>query len=94
MDLCFAVHNLAKFSSNHGKVQFEGLVNLLKYITDNKNLGLKYYAKIEDAPISDLLRQASIKTDNQLMVFSYSIWKDFQILAEVKEHILCFIKLE
>ena len=76
MDLCFAVHKLPKFSSNTGKVNFEGLVQLLRYITDNKNSRLKYYANIEDEPLSDLLRQNIIKTDNQLMVFSDSIWKD------------------
>ena len=44
--LCFAVHKKARFSSNTGKVHLEGLVHLLRYIRDNKNLGLKYYAKI------------------------------------------------
>ena len=39
-------------------------------------MGLKYYAEMKDAPISDLLRQASINNDNQLMGFSNSIWKD------------------
>ena len=39
-------------------------------------MGLKYYAKIEDAPISDLLRQAIIKTENQLMVLSDSSCQD------------------
>ena len=29
-----------------------------------------YYAKIENSPIYDLLRQANINTENQLMVFS------------------------
>ena len=38
-------------------------------------MGLKNYAKIEDAPLSDLLRQAIIKAENQLMMFSDSIWK-------------------
>ena len=75
MDLCFSVHTLAKFSSNYGKVHFEGLVHLLRYIRDNKNLGLIYYTKIEDAAISDLLRQAIIKNENQVMVFSDYIWK-------------------
>ena len=60
VDLSFAVHKLAKFSSNHGKLHFEGLVHLLRYIGDNNTLGLKYYADINDAPVSDLLRQASI----------------------------------
>ena len=41
VDLSFAVHKLAKFSANPGKVQFEGLVHLLRYIRDNKTLGLK-----------------------------------------------------
>ena len=74
MDLCFALHNLEQFLSNTVKVKFEGLVHLLRYIRDNKNLRLKYYAKIEEAPLYDLLRQAIIKNENQLMVFSDSIW--------------------
>ena len=39
-------------------------------------MGLKYYTKIEDSPIHDLLRQAIIKTHNQFMVLSDSIWKE------------------
>ena len=66
---------MAKVSSNPVKVQFEGLLHLLSYIRDNKTLVLKYYSNINNAPISDLLIQASIKTDNQLMDFSDSSWK-------------------
>ena len=40
-------------------------------------MGLKYYAYVKDTPLSDLLRQTSIKTDNQLMDFSDSSWKYF-----------------
>ena len=75
MGSIFAVLKLAKFSSNPGKVHFEGLVHLLRYIRDNKTLGLKYYADMKDAPLSELLRQAGIKTENQLMSFSYYSWK-------------------
>ena len=32
---------------------------------------------MNDAPVTDLLRQASIKTENQLMNFSDSSWQDF-----------------
>ena len=71
------MHKLAKFSSNPGKVHFEGLVHLLRYIRDNNTLGLKYYDNMNDAPISDLLRQASINTENQLMSFSDSSWQYF-----------------
>ena len=76
MDLSFTVHKLAKFSANPGKVQFEGLVHLLRYIRDNKTLGLKYYADLNDAPVTDLLGQANNKTKNHLMDFYDSSWQD------------------
>ena len=93
MDLSFTVHKLAKFSANPGKVNFEGLVHLLRYITDNETLGLKYYEDINDASVTDLLRQASIKTDNHLMVFLFLVGNIVQTLAEVQEHKLSFIKV-
>ena len=65
------------FSSNPGKVHFEGLVHLLRYIRYNNTLALNYYADMNDAPLSDLLRQANINTENQLMAFSDFSWKDF-----------------
>ena len=55
VDLIFAVHKLETFSANPGKVHFEGLVHLLRYIRDNKTLVLKYYADLDDAPVTDLL---------------------------------------
>ena len=76
VDLSFAVHKLSKFSANPGKVHFEGLVHLLRYIRDNNTLSLKYYADMNDATVTDLLRQANIKTKNHLMAFSDSSWQD------------------
>ena len=76
MDLSFAVHKFAKFSANPGKVHFEGLVHLLRYIRDKKALGLKYYADLNDAPVTDLLRQSDINTKKHLMDFSDSSWQD------------------
>ena len=70
MDLAFTVHKLANFSANPGKVHFEGLVHLLLYIRDNRTLVLKYYADLNDAPVTDLLRQSNIKNKNHLMDFS------------------------
>ena len=43
---------------------------------ENKTLGLKYYTDMKDAPSSNLLIQANIKIDNQLMVLSDSSWQD------------------
>ena len=73
----FSADRLAKFSENPVKVNFELLVHILRYIRYNKTLGMKYYSNINYAPVSDLLRQSSIKTENQLMGFSDSSCKDF-----------------
>ena len=40
-------------------------------------MGLKYYADMKDAPLYDILRQASINTDNQLLDLSDSCCKGF-----------------
>ena len=53
------------------------MVNLLSYIRYNKTLGLNYFSDLKYAPLSDLLRQAIINTDNQLMEFSDSSWQYF-----------------
>ena len=71
------MHKVAKFSSNPGKVNFEYLVHLLRFFGENNTLVLHYYADMNDAPVSELLRQDSIKTDNQLMDFYDSSWKYF-----------------
>ena len=76
VDLGFEDYKLEKFSTNPDKVHFEGLIHILRYIRYNKTLGLKYYADMNDAPVTDLSRQASIKTENHLMAFSDSSWQD------------------
>ena len=72
----FCSTQVGKVSDNPSKVHFKGLVHLLRYIRDNKNLGLKYYVDLNDAPVTDLLIQANIKTKNHLMAFSDSSWQD------------------
>ena len=49
----------------------------MRYIRDNKNLGLKYYVDMTDAPVTDLLRQDNIKNENHLMDFYDSSWQYF-----------------
>ena len=51
------------------------MVHLLSYIRDNKTFVLKYYADMNDAPVTDLLINNSIKTENHLMDFSDSSWQ-------------------
>ena len=55
VDLIFVLHKLKKFPSNPGKLNYEGLVHLLRYIRDSKTLYWKYYNNMKDAPLSDLL---------------------------------------
>ena len=66
------MHKLSKISANPGKVHSGVLVHIFRYIRDNKTLGLNYDSDMNDEPVSDLLIQASIKTENQLMDFSDS----------------------
>ena len=73
--MSFSVHKLETFSPNPGKVHFDGLVHLLRYIRDSKTLGLKYYADMKYVTLSDLLRQSIITNKNQLMAFSDSSWQ-------------------
>ena len=40
-------------------------------------MGLNYYSDMKDSPLSDLLRQANINTDTNLMNFSDYSWQDF-----------------
>ena len=70
------MQKLSKFSSNPGEVNFEALIHLLRYIRDKKTLVLNYYSDIKDDPLSYLLRQDSITTENQLMALYDSSWKD------------------
>ena len=63
------------------------------YIRDNKTLVLKYYADLNDAPVTHLMRKASIKTDNHLMDFSDSIWQDFPDTGRSIGAYIIFIKV-
>ena len=53
------------------------MINPLRYIRENKTLGLRYCVDFNDAPGTDLLKQAGIKTKNHLMAFSDSSWQEF-----------------
>ena len=62
MDLSFSVHKFKNILENPGKVHFEVLIHILRYIRYNKTLGLKYYSDMNDAPVTELLIQVSIET--------------------------------
>ena len=56
-------------------------------------MGLKYYAEIHDAPFSDLLRQAFINTEKQLMALYDSNWKYCTDNSRITGAYIIFLKL-
>ena len=46
----------------------------MRYIRDNNNLRRKYHSDINNAPVSDLMRQDIVNNENQLMDLSDSSW--------------------
>ena len=90
VDLICAVHKLAKLSSNPGKVHFEVLVHLLRYIRDNKTSELKYYADMKYEPLYNLLRQDNLKTENHLMAFYGSSCKYFPYTGRITGSYIIF----
>ena len=53
------------------------MLHILRYIRENNIFGLKYYADMNDTPVTDILRKASNKTENHLIAFSDSSWQYF-----------------
>ena len=58
-------------------------MHLLRYISYSKTLGLNYYANINYALVSDILIQAIIKTENQLIAFYDYSWKYFPYTGRI-----------
>jgi hypothetical protein len=54
----------------------EALLNLLRYLRDNMNLGLRFYSDINTSPVTRLLSSNRIPLDNPLIAFSDSSWND------------------
>ena len=55
---------------------------------------MKYYADLNNAPVTDLLRQANINTEDHLMAFSDSSWKDCPYTGRSKGACIISIKVD
>ena len=53
-------------------------------------MGLKYYADIKYATLSDLLKQDIIKNENKLISFYDSSWKDFPETVRITGEYIIF----
>ena len=69
------------------------MVHLLRYIKENNTLVLKYYVDMNNAIVTDLLIQASIKTEKRLIDFLILVGNIVQTLEKAQEHTLYFIKV-
>ena len=59
-----------------GKVHFQAVIHLLFYLRDNYNLGIKYYSKLRDSPVTKILSENGLDRNQTLIGFHDSSWQD------------------
>ena len=84
--------------ANNGKdtkhtIHIDIIIHVLSYIKEKNNLGLIYYARIDNAFLSDILKQANINTETRLMVFSNSWWQDCSVNGRSTGTYIVFYKV-
>jgi hypothetical protein len=67
---------LAKVTRKPGKMHFEALIHLLRYLRDNPNLGVTIYSKERQSPIYQSLMENNITPGGPLFAFLESSWTD------------------
>jgi hypothetical protein len=75
-DIIYAVNKLAKFTRKPGKLHFEAIVHLLRYLRDNSLYGVRFYSNIADAPIYQMLQNQKIEEKHPFFGFTDSSWND------------------
>jgi len=75
-DIIYAVNKLAKFTRKPGKLHFEAIVHLLRYLRDNSLYGVRFYSNIADAPIYQMLLNQKIEEKHPFFWFTDSSWND------------------
>ena len=91
--LSFSVQKLAKFSLNPGKVHFDVLVQLLRYIWYNKNLGLKYCADMKGSPYLTCWDKIILRLRKSWQPSMIVIVNIVHTLKKLQKHILYFINV-
>jgi transposase InsO family protein len=75
-DITFAVNKLAKYSKKPGKIHFEAMLHILRYLRDNSLVGIKFYSDMKDSPITRMLVTENIQQSHPFFTFSDSSWND------------------
>ena len=75
-DILFAVNKLAKFAHRPGKIYFDALVHLLRYLRDNTFWGLKFYSDYSTSPLFNILTNNNLPTTSFFITLCDSSWND------------------
>jgi hypothetical protein len=59
-----------------GKMHYEGLIHLLRYLRDNNNYGVRFFSDYLTSPLFKHLTSHNMPTDQHLVVMSDSSWND------------------
>jgi len=87
-DIVYAVNKLAKFTRLPGRVHFDVLLHLLRYLRDNAMLGIRFYSDLFKAPLIKMLESQEIQQHHEFFGFSDSSWNDD---ADTGQSMGCFI---
>jgi hypothetical protein len=75
-EIIYAVNKLAKFTRKPGKVHYEALLHLLRYLRNNSLYGVRFYSNLSDAPIYQMLLSQNIEESHPFFGFTDSSWND------------------
>jgi hypothetical protein len=75
-DILFAVNKLTKFTHCPGKIHFDALGHVLRYLRDNNFWGLKFYHDFSTSPIHSVLSSNNLPTNEPFFTMCDSSWND------------------
>jgi hypothetical protein len=76
VDIVFAVNKLAKFTHKPGRLHFEAMIHLLRYLRDHSHVGVRFYNDYLNAPMTKALIAENISITQPFFGFSDSSWND------------------
>ncbi len=76
VDIVYAINKLAKFTHKPGRIHFEAMVHLLRYLQDHSNVGIRFYSDYINAPMTKALIAENVLITHPFFGFSDSSWND------------------
>jgi hypothetical protein len=76
VDIVYAVNKLAKFTHKPGRIHFEAIVHLLRYLRDHSHVGIRFFSDYQNVPITRSLIAENLEISHPFFGFSDSSWND------------------